>query len=119
MLLPKGVSMDEKQDRSQRKTAIRLWLKGVGPARILKIVSRSRAWLSKWKERYRQHGWRGLRSQSRKPQRSSHAYPPNVRRLIVRAYQRVQKRRWGLRGMGATRRELRGTYRLRPGPPVS
>src|SRR3989304_6986860 len=102
MLLPKGVSMDEKQEQRQRKKAIRLWRKGIGTSRILEIVSRSRAWLSKWKERYRQRGWKGLQSQSRKPQRSSHAYPPNVRRLIVRAYQRGQKRRWGLRGMGGT-----------------
>lgn len=111
--------MDEKQEQHQRKKAIRLWQKGAGASCILKIVSRSRAWLSKWKERYRQCGWKGLRSQSRKPKRSSHAYPPTMRRLIVCAYRRVQKRRWGLRGMGATRRELRVTYRLRPTPSVS
>ena len=110
--------MDEKQEHHQRKRAIRLWQKGVRPSRILEIVSRGRTWLSKWKARYRQHGWKGLHSQSRKPQRSSHAYPPNVRRLIVCAYRRVQKRRWGLRGMSATRRELRVTYRLRPAPSV-
>jgi transposase len=111
--------MDEKQEQHQRKKAIRLWQKGIGASRILKIVSHSRAWLSKWKERYRQRGWKGLPSQSRKPQHSSHAYPPSVRRLIVCAYRRVQKRRWGLRGMSATRRELRVTYRLRPTPSVS
>jgi len=111
--------MDEKQEHRQRKQAIRLWQKGIGDSRILNIVSRSRMWLSKWKERYRQHGWKGLHSQSRKPQRSSHAYPPYVHRLIVCAYRRVQKRRWGLRGMSATRRELRVTYRLRPAPSVS
>lgn len=111
--------MDEKQEQRQRKKAIRLWRKGIGTSRILEIVSRSRAWLSKWKERYRQRGWKGLHSQSRKPQRSSHAYLPSVRRLIVCAYRRVQKRRWGLRGMGATRRELRVTYRLRLVPSVS
>ena len=111
--------MDEKQEQHQRKKAIRLWRKGLRASRILKIVSRSRAWLSKWKERYRHHGWKGLQSQSRKPRRSSQVYPPAVRRLIVRAYRRVQKRRWGLRGLGATRRELRLTYRLRPLPSVS
>src|SRR3972149_5846270 len=119
MLLPKGVSMDEKQEHHQRKRAIRLWQKGVRPSRILEIVSRGRTWLSKWKERYRQHGWKGLQSQSRKPHRRSHAYPLTVRRLIVCAYRRVQKRRWGLRGRGTTRRELRVTYRLRLVPSVS
>ena len=111
--------MDEKQEWQQRKTAIRLWLKGKSSARILALVSRSRAWLSKWKERYRQYGWKGLRSESRKPHRSIHAYPPTIRRLIERAYRRVQKRRWGLRGLSAIRRELRVTYRLRPTPSVS
>ena len=111
--------MDEKQDWSRRKTAIRLWLKGLGSARILSIVSRSRAWLSKWKARYRQYGWKGLRSRSRKPHHGSHAYPSAVRRLIERAYRRVQKRRWGLRGLAAIRRELRVTYRLRRLPSVS
>lgn len=111
--------MDEKQEWQQRKTAIRLWLKGKSSARILALVSRSRAWLSKWKERYRQYGWIGLRSESRQPHRSVHAYPPTIRRLIERAYRRVQKRRWGLRGLSVIRRELRVTYRLRPTPSVS
>jgi len=111
--------MDEKQEQCQRKKAIRLWQKGIATSRILHIVARSRAWLSKWKERYRQRGWKGLQSQSRKPHHNSQAYPPAVRRLIVSAYRRVQKRRWGLRGMSATRRELRVTYRLRPVPSVS
>jgi transposase len=111
--------MNEKQDGSRRKRAIRLWLKGIGSARILSIVSRSRAWLSKWKARYRQYGWKGLRSRSRQPHHSPHAYPSVVRRLIERAYRRVQKRRWGLRGLGAIRRELRVTYHLRRLPSVS
>lgn len=111
--------MDEKQEQRQRKKAIRLWQKGIGASRILEIVSRSRAWLSKWKERYRQHGWKGLHSQSRKPQRNSRAYSLNVRRLIVSAYRHVQKQPWGLRGIDATRRALRVTYRLRPTPSVS
>lgn len=119
MLLPKGVSMDEKQEQRWREKAIRLWLKGSGSSQILQAVSRSRAWLSKWKRRYRCDGWKGLHSQSRKPKRSSQAYPPQVRRLMVLAYRQVQNRRWGLRGVKAARRELRVKYRLRPAPSVS
>lgn len=111
--------MDEKHEQQQRKKAIRLWLKGTCPRRILEIVQRSRAWLSKWKERYRRFGWKGLRSQSRKPRRSSHAYSKAVRWLIERAYRRVRKRRWGLRGMSAVRHELRVTYRLQRVPSLS
>ncbi len=111
--------MDEQHEQQQRKKAIRLWLKGIRPGRILEIVRRSRAWLSKWKERYQRLGWKGLQSQSRKPRRGSHAYSARVRWLIECAYRRVQKRRWGLRGMSAVRHELRVTYRLRRVPSLS
>jgi putative transposase len=116
MLLLKGGNMNEVQEWHRRQTAIRLWLKGLASQRILKIVGRSRAWLSKWIARYGPHGWQGLRSQSRKPHHSAQAYSSAVRRLIERAYRRVQKRPWGLRGLSAVRHELRITYRLRPLP---
>lgn len=111
--------MNEIEERRQRKKAIRLWLKGVRTFVILKIVLRSRAWLCKCKKRYRRYGWKGLQSQSRKPKRSAHAYSSTIRRLVVQAYRRVQKRPWGLRGVGAVRRELRVTFRLRPTPSTS
>lgn len=111
--------MNETEERRQRKKAIRLWLKGIRTCVILKIVSRSRAWLCKWTKRYRQHGWRGLQSQSRKPKSSSRAYSHSMRGLVVRAYRRVQKRRWGLRGVSAVRRELRVAFRLRRTPSTS
>ncbi len=111
--------MDEKQERRKRKKAIHLWQKGVRPTHILEIVSRGWAWLTKWIERYQQFGWQGLRSQSRKPHRSPQAYATSIRQLIVRVYRRLQKRRWGLRGVSAIRHELRATYRLRPLPSLS
>jgi putative transposase len=111
--------MNEKQEERQRKKAIRLWLKGIRPTQILGIVNRSWAWWAKWKERYHHLGWKGLRSQSRKPQRNPQAYAPPIRRLIVRVYQKIQKRCWGLRGLSAVRHELRVTYRLRPTPSLS
>jgi hypothetical protein len=111
--------MNETEERRQRKKAIRLWLKGVRTFVILKIVPRSRAWLCKCKKRYRKYGWKGLQSRSRKPKRSSHAYSSTIRRLVVQAYRRVQKRPWGLRGVGAVRRELRVTFRLQPTPSTS
>lgn len=111
--------MDEKQERRKRQQAIRLWLKGIHPTHILEIVSRGWAWWAKWKERYQQFGWQGLRNQSRKPHRSPQAYSTSIRQLIVRVYKQVQKRRWGLRGVRTVRHELRVTYRLRPVPSIS
>lgn len=111
--------MDEKREQQKRKKAIRLWLKGISPGRILKIVQRGHTWLSKWKERYQRLGWKGLRSQSRRPRHSSQAYSNAVRWRIECAYRRVQKRRWGLRGMSAVRHELRVTYHLRRVPSIS
>lgn len=111
--------MDEKQEQHKRQQAIRLWLKGVRPTHILEIISRGWAWWAKWKGRYQQFGWRGLRSQRRKPQSNLRAYAPSVRQLIVRVYAQVQKRRWGLRGASAVRHELRVTYRLQPLPSLS
>lgn len=111
--------MNEKQEEGQRKKAIRLWLKGIRPTHILEIVLRGWAWWAKWKERYQQSGWKGLRSQSRQPQRSPQAYALPIRRLIVRVYHQVQKRRWGLRGLSAVRHQLRVSYRLRPAPSLS
>ncbi|MEK7808802.1 MAG: hypothetical protein AAB571_07000 [Chloroflexota bacterium] len=111
--------MNETEERHQRKKAIRLWLKGVRTFIMLKIVPRSRAWLCKCKKRYRKHGWKGLQSQSRKPKRNPYAYSSTIRRLVVQAYRRVQKRPWGLRGVSAVRRELRVTFRLQPTPSTS
>ena len=111
--------MNEIIERCQRKKAIRLWLKGVSTSTILKIVTRSRAWLNKCKKRYRQLGWKGLQSQSRKPKRNPRAYSLPIRALVVRAYRRVQKRPWGLRGVSAVRRDLRVTFRLQPTPSIS
>jgi hypothetical protein len=37
--------MDEQQELRRRRLAIRLWLKGVAPKRILEKVQRSRVWL--------------------------------------------------------------------------
>ena len=111
--------MNEKQEERQRKKAIRLWLKGIHPTHILEIVSRGWAWWAKWKERYQQWGWKGLRSQSRQPQRSPQAYALPIRQLMVRVYQQVRKRRWGLRGLSAVRHQLRVSYRLRSAPSLS
>lgn len=99
--------MDEKQEVRRRRWAIRLWLKGLAPKRILEKVRRSRVWLSKWLKRFDQQGAAGLRSQSRRPAHMPSACAPRIVRLIVQTRRRLVKQTVGLIGARAIRRELR------------
>ena len=63
--------MDEQHERSLRRKALRLTLRGVPPRLILRQIPRRRTWLHKWQRRFRRLGWAGLRSQSRRPRRSA------------------------------------------------
>jgi putative transposase len=99
--------MDDRDELQRRRQAIRLWLKGIRPTDILGRVQRSRAWFSKWRERFRQGGVRGLKSQSRRPQRCTQACSPRIVRLIVQTRRRLCIQAVGLIGPRAIRRELR------------
>jgi putative transposase len=99
--------MDEQLELRRRRLAIRLWLKGVTPKRILEKVQRSRVWLSKWQKRFDQAGASGLRSHSRRPGHTPSACSPQIVRLIIRTRRRLVKQKVGLIGAHAIRRELR------------
>jgi len=99
--------MDEKQELRRRRLAIRLWLKGVTPKRILEKVQRSRVWLSKWQKRFDQEGASGLRSHSRRPHHTPSACSLQIVRLIIQTRRRLVKQKVGLIGARAIRRELR------------
>jgi putative transposase len=99
--------MNEKQELRLRRQALRLWLKGLTPKRILKKVQRSRFWLSKWQKRFDQQGFSGLRSRSRKPHHIPTACSPRIVRLIVQMRRRLVKQKVGLIGARAIQRELR------------
>ena len=99
--------MDDKDERHGRRQAIGLWLKGTRSQDILKRVRRSRAWFSKWRQRFRRFGPRGLNSRSRRPRRLARACAPRVVRLIVQTRRQLVKQSVGLIGPRAIRRELR------------
>ncbi len=99
--------MDDKDERHRRRQAIGLWLKGTRSQHILKRVRRSRAWFSKWRQRFRRYGPRGLNSRSRRPRRLARACAPRIVRLIVQTRRRLAKQSVGLIGPRAIRRELR------------
>lgn len=52
-----------------RHRAIQLHKKGTGFEKILRLVSRSRFWLTKWLRRFSEAGWEGLQDRSRAPKR--------------------------------------------------
>lgn len=99
--------MDDNDELRRRRQAIRLWVKGICPHDILRRVQRSWAWFSKWRQRFQQHGARGLKSRTRRPRRTPTACAPRVVRLIVQTRRRLVKQRVGLIGPRAIRRELR------------
>lgn len=111
--------MDEKKERSLRRKAIRLWLRGLSRGEILKRIVRSRAWLCKWQRRFTQLGWAGLKSSSRRPHHLSCRYPLSTRRAVGQARQRLLKRQVGLIGPKAIQDELRMAKVLRRLPSIS
>ena len=98
--------MDDHDDLRRRREAIRLWLKGTRSKDILQHVGRSRAWWSKWRQRFQRGGAGGLQSQSRRPRRLGRVCPPRIVRLIVQTRRRLVKQPVGLIGARAIRREL-------------
>jgi hypothetical protein len=63
--------------------------------------------LGKWRQRFQRKGWRGLRSQPRRPRSNPKAYAARIVRLIVQTRRRLARQPVGLSGPRAIRRELR------------
>jgi hypothetical protein len=99
--------MDEKDETTRRRKAVRMVVQGIKSSIILQTVQRSRAWLSKWHTRYNQMGLAGLKSHSRQPHKSPQQYPAWVVREIVRIRRRLVRQKVGLIGAQAIRQELR------------
>jgi putative transposase len=111
--------MDEKKERNLRRKAIRLILKGLKPSAIVQRIGRSRTWLFKWRTRFDQLGWEGLKSQSRCPHQIACCYLQRTRRLVIRVRQRLVRRKVGLVGPRAIQDELRRARLLRRLPSLS
>jgi transposase len=106
--------MDEQQERRWRRQAIRRWLQGDTTQQIVAHIPRSARWVYKWKQRYRQYGWAGLHSQSRRP-KQIHAHSAQVRQVVVRVRRHLRQRQIGrLIGARAIQREIRQGHLLPP-----
>lgn len=98
--------MDEQDERKLRCKAIRWQLQQIKPREIVKRLGRSLSWLKKWKHRFEQHGWAGLKGQSRAPHVAGRGYDERARRAVIAARRRLERRTVGLIGAQAIQREM-------------
>jgi hypothetical protein len=77
-------AMSGRNDYEIRYKAIQLHQGGIGFNDVLRRVRRSCFWLTKWLQRYREHGLAGLRDQSRAPKRiHNRTLEPLVRKILA------------------------------------
>jgi len=102
--------MDEKHERTWRRKAIRLTLRGLRPKDIRKQIPRSRRWLWKWQARFQALGWCGLKSESRRPHHYLRRYSNTVRRRVVCIRRQLEHAKLGWIGAKAIQRAWKRRY---------
>ncbi len=116
--------MGERRDETERRQrALELYEAGVAVEAILREVGRSRAWLTKWRRRFREAGASGLLSRPRAPQRQPGKTPERIVARVVAIREELERRgsrRARFAGIGAEviRAELT-RRRTRPLPSLS
>lgn len=96
--------MVETDEYQRRQQAITWYEQGVPFTEITRRLGRSRDWLAKWLQRYRQLGWEGLRDRSRAPHTSPRRLPEWLEAQILQWRQRLEQRTtraWRFAGVGA------------------
>jgi transposase/transposase InsO family protein len=76
--------MSTKVDDGQRQAFIHLVRSGKTVSQAAQELGRSRSWGYKWKARYEQEGWAGVKERSRAPRRVARQTLTTVRQEIVR-----------------------------------
>jgi putative transposase len=76
--------MREQADYEDRKSLIHLLNSGKKPREAARELQRSPSWAYKWKNRFEQGGWTGLRSHSCAPKHVPGKIPAEVRQEILR-----------------------------------
>jgi transposase len=89
--------MDEEE---RRRRAIAALGAGRRPGDVCAEFGRSREWLAKWQRRVAESGAAGLRERSRAPKRQARQTAPAVVRAVLRARDRLDRRRT-FKGAGA------------------
>jgi len=112
--------VNEAVEYALRCRAVRLRQQGIAFNRIVLLLGRGRTWLAKWLRRFKQQGWTGLRSQSRRPKRQPRRTPEPVVAAVLAARAELQAhstRASRFAGVGAeTIRHHLQRRRIRPLP---
>lgn len=66
----------------ERQRGIHLLRAGQSVKEVAQALGRSERWVRKWRKRFRDEEWNGLKSRSRRPQRLSRRLPETVRQAI-------------------------------------
>ncbi len=75
--------MSAQTDYEDRKALVHLLNSGKKPSEVAQELGRVRTWAYKWKDRYEQAGWEGLKSQSRAPKHVPRRTPVEVQQAIL------------------------------------
>ena len=75
----------EDQLITERKLAIMQLKQGKTAKEVAAILGRHENWVSKWRNRFQEEGWQGLRSRSCKPKNHGRALASKVRQAIIEA----------------------------------
>ena len=75
--------MSAQAEYEDRKVLIHMLNSGGKASAAAQQIGRSIAWVYKWKRRYEQESWEGLRSRSRAPRRVSRKTPAEIRQRIL------------------------------------
>lgn len=76
--------MSAKVGDEERRALIHLLRSGKTPREAAQELGRSVPWCYKWKARYEQEGWEGMRERSRAPQHIARKTPERMRQEILR-----------------------------------
>ena len=75
--------MSEEVLKAERERAIHLLRSGHSVPEVAEALGRSERWVRKWRKRFEQEGWEGLKSRSRRPHHLARQLPDEVRRAIL------------------------------------
>ncbi len=85
--------MSEQSNYEDRKSLVHMLNSGKKPSEAAQELSRARAWAYKWKTRYEQAGWEGLKPQSRAPKHVPRHTPVEVQQAILRVRSELEAER--------------------------
>lgn len=85
--------MSEQSDYEDRKSLVHMLNSGKKPNEAAQELGRARTWAYKWKTRYEQAGWEGLKSQSRAPKHVSRRTPVEVQQAILHVRSELEAER--------------------------